>query len=173
MKPIFFLALLPLFTPAIQAQAPLKTIETMPWRSTKWREVPVRTMKDLPGFTVAPLDENLDIYGGWKTKKLSATGFFHVQKDGARWWLVDPLGNAFINRGVDSVNLSDSPTAQVAFAKKFGDKATWAAQTVRMLRAHGFNGTACWSDDETLMDSAATFAICAALEFHGHLQKSA
>ena len=95
MKPTFFLALLPLFTPAIHAQPPLKTIETMPWRSTQWREVPVRTMNDLPGFTVVPLDENLDIYGGTKDKKLSVTGFFHAQKTGARWWLVDPLGNAF------------------------------------------------------------------------------
>ena len=47
--------------------------------------------------------------------------------------------------------MAESPTAQVAFDKKFGDKATWAAQTVQLLRANGFNGTACWSDDETLM----------------------
>ena len=155
MKPTLFLALLPFLAPAIHAQTdaqkPLKTIETLPWRSDKWREVPVRTMNDLPGFKVAPLDENLDSYGGREDKKLTATGFFHAQKEGARWWLVDPLGNAFINRGVDTVNTLESPAAQAAFEKKFGDRQKWAAQTVQLLRDNGFNGTACWSDDETLM----------------------
>ena len=42
-------------------------------------------------------------YGGWKEKKFSSTGFFRVQHDGRRWWLVDPEGYAFLSAGVDCI----------------------------------------------------------------------
>ena len=45
-------------------------------------------------------------WGGWKAKKLGeATGFFRVQKDGGRWWLVDPDGYAFWSNGPDCVRV--------------------------------------------------------------------
>lgn len=42
----------------------------------------------------------LDRFGGWKGKKLEATGFFRVEKD-HRWWLVTPEGNAFLSWGIN------------------------------------------------------------------------
>ena len=104
MKPLFLVsALLPLFATACVAQPaaqapdlvpvvapnavpvaatnkPLRTVETVPWRSTKWREEPVRTLDDLPGFAVAPLDENIGRFGGLKSQVMTKTGFFHVEK---------------------------------------------------------------------------------------------
>lgn len=42
-------------------------------------------------------------YGGWKKKQFEATGYFRTQKEGERWWLVDPEGYAFISAGPDCV----------------------------------------------------------------------
>jgi hypothetical protein len=44
-------------------------------------------------------------YGGWLQKHFKATGFFRTQKDGDRWWLVDPDGYAFWSAGVDCVRV--------------------------------------------------------------------
>ena len=47
-----------------------------------------------------------DEYGGLATKKLKAgTGFFTRTKENGKWWLVDPLGNAFFSVGPDGVSL--------------------------------------------------------------------
>jgi hypothetical protein len=40
-------------------------------------------------------------YGGMKSLKFKATGFFRTHNDGKRWWLVDPEGYAFVSVGVD------------------------------------------------------------------------
>ncbi len=46
-------------------------------------------------------------YGGWREKRFhEGTGFFTRQKDGGRWWLVDPAGYAFFSVGPDCVNVS-------------------------------------------------------------------
>jgi len=42
-------------------------------------------------------------YGGWKARKFNSTGFFRVQNDGKRWWLVDPDGYAFLSAGIDCI----------------------------------------------------------------------
>lgn len=46
-------------------------------------------------------------YGGWKKKKLEAKGFFSLQNDGHRWWLVDPEGYVFFTSGMDCVRPGD------------------------------------------------------------------
>jgi len=52
----------------------------------------------------------LDEYGGLpdsgKRLGLKKTGFFHVQKAGGRWYLVDPAGNAFFHLGLCSFTVS-------------------------------------------------------------------
>lgn len=48
-------------------------------------------------------DPDLDSYGGWKGKNFEKTGWFHVCRDGRRWWLADPEGNAFLSTGIDCV----------------------------------------------------------------------
>ena len=51
-------------------------------------------------------------YGGYMNKKFEATGYFSVQKDNERWWLVDPEGYAFFSVGFDcyGTNCSDRIT---------------------------------------------------------------
>jgi hypothetical protein len=42
-------------------------------------------------------------YGGWKLKRFPSTGYFRVQHDGKRWWMVDPEGYAFLSAGIDCI----------------------------------------------------------------------
>lgn len=43
-------------------------------------------------------------YGGWLEKRFDATGYFRLEKDEKRWWLVDPDGYAFLTAGMDCVS---------------------------------------------------------------------
>lgn len=45
-------------------------------------------------------------WGGWKAKRVKATGFFRTHHDGRRWWLVDPDGYLFWSAGLDCVHSS-------------------------------------------------------------------
>ncbi|WP_448100300.1 beta-agarase [Luteibacter jiangsuensis] len=54
---------------------------------------------------------NLDRFGGrTDLPAMQATGWFHTQKQGGRWWLVSPEGHAFFSLGVNAVNLTDGRT---------------------------------------------------------------
>ncbi len=46
----------------------------------------------------------LDSYGGLKSVRFDATGFFHVEK-GDRWWLVTPDGAAFLSFGLNHADV--------------------------------------------------------------------
>ncbi|KRM26800.1 hypothetical protein LH991_03495 [Schleiferilactobacillus harbinensis] len=49
-----------------------------------------------------------DKYGGDMTRQLTkGTGFFATQKTDDRWYLVDPVGNAFFSLGVDGVGAAN------------------------------------------------------------------
>lgn len=47
---------------------------------------------------------NYSKFGGYKQQRVKATGFFHTQKIGDRWWFVDPEGYLFLSVGVDCVS---------------------------------------------------------------------
>ena len=46
---------------------------------------------------------NYSQYGGYRQKKIGATGFFRTEKIDGRWWFVDPEGYLFLSIGVDCV----------------------------------------------------------------------
>ncbi len=46
---------------------------------------------------------NYSRYGGYKLKKVAATGFFRTEKIDGRWWFVDPDGYLFLSLGADCV----------------------------------------------------------------------
>jgi len=56
----------------------------------------------------APADPARSRYGGWKAKTFAATGYFRTERDGRRWWLVDPDGCAFYSLGMDCVNSGET-----------------------------------------------------------------
>ena len=47
-------------------------------------------------------------FGGYLSKAFKATGFFRVDKDEDRWWLVDPEGHAFFSVGLDCMGTNSS-----------------------------------------------------------------
>jgi len=50
-----------------------------------------------------PLRTDVDEYGGWLGLKGQATGYFHTEKIGPRWWLITPAGHAFFGLGVRDI----------------------------------------------------------------------
>lgn len=107
--------------------------------SNPWQEYPTRVLQRLPNFE-AGVPPALSTYGGVKDERRHATGFFHTEKIGRRWWLIDPEGYRFIHVGV--VDLKNPGAAAT--------NASWAAATTEMLHANGFNGAGAWSDTAQL-----------------------
>ncbi|WP_426285646.1 beta-agarase [Luteibacter sp. E-22] len=68
--------------------------------------------------------KGLDQYGGrTDLPAMQATGWFHAQKQGGRWWLVTPEGHAFFSLGVNAVNLTDGRTYVQGREYMFADPA--------------------------------------------------
>ena len=132
------------------AQETLGTVEAAMKPDGPWKAYPTRTLRDLPAAVTAGVDNGLDKFGGLSSRKVKATGFFYATKIGDRWWLVDPTGALFYNKGVASVSMSPTEGARAALKAKFGGESQWAAQTVALLRDNGFNGTGSWASDATL-----------------------
>jgi hypothetical protein len=119
----------------------------------EWKEYETQTMESLKGFAVEQSDTAMDIYGGWTAKKTKATGYFYVTNDGGRFWLVDPLGHYFINKGVTSVTIGTSAIANQAVKEKFGSEERWAEATIHMLRENYFNVTGAWSSYDQIRNA--------------------
>ena len=129
-------------------RAPNSPLLVRAWiKQRKPKTFPTRTLDHLNGFASRPV--RLGPYGGWADKKQKATGFFHTRRIAGRWWLIDPQGLQFLHLAVNSVRPGRGPQMRKAFARTFRTPAGWARETTRFLKAHGFNGTGSWSDDET------------------------
>lgn len=110
-----------------------------------------RTVDLLPDFKSSDKQPELSLYGGNLDQKREATGFFHVAKDGDRWWCVDPLGYEYINIAINSVNMGKTQSSKKALKEKFGTKENWIKETVELLHAYGFNCAGSWSDKDAII----------------------
>src|SRR5882724_414144 len=90
--------------------------------------------------------QELDSYGGYVDMPApgGATGYFRVAKWDSRWLFVTPEGHALWMLGVFNVNPGRDYTV------KYRDIATWGQQTVKRLKAWGFN---------TLAESPSTYIL--------------
>jgi len=84
-----------------------------------------------------------------------ATGFFHTDREGRRWWLVTPDGRPFYANGIDHVSSTPDVDIQTgrcpyceAIAAGYPDLDTWASATVDRLQSWGFNTLGAWSDSD-------------------------
>jgi Putative Ig domain len=93
----------------------------------------------------------LDQYGGRLDLSCgSANGAFSTQKIGNRWWLCDPLGNAYFMQAMGGMGMPDDGcdnstgqcnNYQIVAKQKYGDlDVTWGPQQVRRVQSWGFNG---------------------------------
>ena len=108
---------------------------------SQWQSYDTRTVGALTGFNLTAENPPLDQYGGLIGTPAEATGFFHTEKIGERWWLIDPLGHRFLHIGVCSVAAGKSSMDREATQKRFSNDEQWARTTNDLLREHGFNGT--------------------------------
>lgn len=78
------------------------------WKGkVKSREEATRILKELLEKAEASSGNfpfsDWDQYGGCSNKKFTASGWFHVERENGRFWLVDPLGNGFLSSGLDCI----------------------------------------------------------------------
>ncbi len=116
----------------------------------EWATYPTRLLSDMQGFTPPATAPKLSPYGGWAGHTATKTGFFHTQKVGDRWWMVDPDGYLFLSVGLNSVSVSQTPVAKGHEKDAFQTHANWAQKTVELMQANGFNTAGCWSDTDAL-----------------------
>lgn len=102
-----------------------------------------------------------DPYGGIDNLQgHNESGYFRTELINNRWWLVDPLNNAFLSIGSDSVSfygdyapdLGYSPYYFNAIARFGGaepqHRALWAQEVMERYRLLGFNTIGSWGDIE-------------------------
>lgn len=107
------------------------------------------TVNDIPGFSPVASEPPLDEYGGWTgIFTFPATGWFYCAKHNGRWWMVDPLGNPFISKGLCGFRLDlGSDVAKNAFKTKYNsDYDLWANGEWAMLSSYGFNSFGSFSN---------------------------
>lgn len=132
------------------AQASPRAVDVANRPGDKWVPKPTRSLDDVPGAASIAPDTALSRYGGLTSRKEKATGFFRTAKVKGRWWLVDPEGYLFHQRGITSVSMPNTQTALKAWKAEFGTETQWAERTNTLLRNHGFNGFGAWTDTRTL-----------------------
>lgn len=96
-----------------------------------------RTVENIEGFTPKTAPE-LDKYGGLLSKTFTATGYFRVEKEGDRWWMVTPLGHAFIAASVGEFMYGSSDRQKSALAGTFKSLPVWAASEMSWIKSLGF-----------------------------------
>ena len=88
----------------------------------------------------AAQSSDLDQYGGLKSLKCTkATGWFHTQKIGNRWWLCTPLGNVFYAQMMNGVIGNGDSTIQATIARKYSTTAAWTIAANTRVQSWNFN----------------------------------
>jgi hypothetical protein len=131
----------------------------------EWKSFSTRTLSDLPAAATDRMDARLSHFGGLLVRKVAATGFFYATNLNNRWWLVDPEGCLFLDKGVTSVTMMHGPASQKAFQNKFGSDSSWVSQTTTFLRSLGFNNLGAWSDVDHLRQAATPLVYTRVLNF--------
>ncbi|MFC0016377.1 glycoside hydrolase family 2 TIM barrel-domain containing protein [Roseibacillus persicicus] len=127
------------------SQAELIEVSRGPGKS--WKELPTRTLADLPAL--AP-DGKTGAFGGLVVATPRPSGFFSTTFANGRWWLVDPEGFPFLNRGVTSIKETKTKSAREELKRRFENPEGWAKETKALLKEHGFNGLGPWCDEDVL-----------------------
>jgi hypothetical protein len=122
--------------------------------SPTWNTYTAKTIDQLPGFIINN-DPEINSYGSWKVNQSEATGFFRVEKKGARWWIIDPEGYPFIHKGVAVYRPGSSDGQIAAMKSKYGSAENWVIKENQFLKDNGFNGLGAWSDVDLVRQSPA------------------
>ncbi len=111
--------------------------------------------------------DRYNFFGGWRGMcQFEKKGFFYVAERDGVWWLVDPLGCAFVSKGVNHVSpygdyspaLGYSPYERWVKAKHESVDA-WLEVTVLRLRSWGFNTIGSWSYEQLFLQMPYTVIL--------------
>lgn len=150
MRPTFILLAIFFAVVTVEAQPEIHMVLVKTRPNAEWKPYSTRSLSDLPANATGRLDSGLDQFGGLLACKLPATGFFYPTNFNGRWWLVDPQGCLFLDKGMNSVRTIPDPQLDSSFRLEFGSQSNWAAQATSLLRANGFNSLGAWSDTTDL-----------------------
>lgn len=81
----------------------------------------------------------LSSYGGNVNRTFEATGYFRLERENERWWLVDPKGNPFVTIGVnhaDETNLKYDHNFDI-WKTKYGSRENWIKGLSEDLKSWG------------------------------------
>lgn len=94
-------------------------------------------------------------FGGWTKIRHAPTGFFFPQEISGRWWLIDPLGNVFLSKGINHITFKGDVAPKLGYSpygraaeKRYQTAEKWAEATVNRMREWGFNTVGAWSSPE-------------------------
>ncbi len=97
---------------------------------------PEQAKRELPAYSVK----------GSGTISGEQTGYFHTQKIGGKWWIIDPAGNAFFAVATDHVNYRAHWCQALGYSvhhrnvqAKYGSEQAWAESATARLVKWGFN----------------------------------
>lgn len=130
-------------------------IEAKPWEKGKdipWKTFDAVTINAIQGFETNSTKTSQNQYGSDTSKKFTATGFFRTEKQGNRWWIIDPLGYRNIHIAINSLRPGKSEKNREVFKTRFKDNQNWLSTTADSLHFYGFNGTGSWSEDELIQE---------------------
>lgn len=111
--------------------------------------------------------DRYNIFGGHRGMCwFEARGFFYVAQRNGALWLVDPLGCAFVSKGVNHISpygdyaptLGYSPYERMVRAK-YGGFDSWLEATVVRLRGWGFNTIGSWSYEQLFTQMPYTLML--------------
>ncbi|OAQ40285.1 hypothetical protein A5893_04855 [Pedobacter psychrophilus] len=120
--------------------------------SPKWETFTAKTIDKLP-FYKSKKEPALNSYGSWKVNQQNPTGFFRSLKIKDRWWIIDPEGFPFINKGVAVFRPYSSENQEKAMKEKYGTVDKWYKKESDFLKSQGFNGAGAWSDVDLIRKS--------------------
>ncbi len=141
-------------TVALLAQSGQDSILVMAkkWSRDKNRNIVYSDWTAFKAMTVGrmgldlPKPSAVSRYGGNLSAQFNASGFFRIEKNNGKHWMVDPEGNAFIGISLNSVRKGSSPQHERVFAEKYGTDAKWMAGVKQDMKTAGFNMLGSWSD---------------------------
>jgi hypothetical protein len=125
--------------------------EAKPWVKGKdmpWENFQTCIVKNLNGFKGK--SKSNSVYGSDLSKKFEAKGFFRAEKQGNRWWIIDPDGYRNIHVALNSLRPGKSENNKIELDKRFKTKEIWIKNTIDSLQKFGFSGSGSWSEDELI-----------------------
>jgi hypothetical protein len=109
-----------------------------------WKKFPTITLKEQTSQNQKSLP--IDRFGGIYSVKAKPSGFFRTEKIDGRWWVIDPIGNGFIVKAVNSIRKGGSLNNKLAFDSLYVSDIDWMSRTISQLKENGFNTAGSWSE---------------------------